>query len=306
MRIDADAALADAAAADRRIAVERGGGRPGAAAVRRPDGVQGLDRRQGVQEPERQRRLRGQRLPAGQPGGGAGARARRGGARDHGLLGVLGHDVGQLRGNAWNTDYTPGGSSQGSGAAAIGRLACACFGEETGGSITYPSAAKGRRASSPHSASCRYGRDAPHPGLRRDRSDRALGRRRGADPQRDARPRLRGRPADGVGSEPVPDSCRSRRARAPSPCAGTTIGISKTDWLNAGGFKANVDPQSLYGADQLAAFNRLRDELTALGATVKEFTGLNMEDSPRPPTRTSRPTRPGSRSRRCRRSTAPR
>ena len=56
---------------------------------------------------------------------------------------ILGHTVcsafsgsitGTFAGNAWNTAYVPGGSSQGSGVAPVARLAAACIGEETGGS----------------------------------------------------------------------------------------------------------------------------------------------------------------------------
>src|SRR5262249_25647646 len=62
------------------------------------------------------------------------------------------------------------------------------------------------------------------------------------------------------------------------PLRGTTIGIAKTDWLRTDSFQGGVDPQSLYGPDQLAAFNRVREELGALGAVVKEFPGLDLED----------------------------
>jgi Asp-tRNA(Asn)/Glu-tRNA(Gln) amidotransferase A subunit family amidase len=51
--------------------------------------------------------------------------------------------TGTFAGNAWNVLYVPGGSSQGSGVAPIARLAAACIGEETGGSIIMPSAANG-------------------------------------------------------------------------------------------------------------------------------------------------------------------
>jgi aspartyl-tRNA(Asn)/glutamyl-tRNA(Gln) amidotransferase subunit A len=42
--------------------------------------------------------------------------------------------------NPWNTDYCPGGSSSGSGAAVAAMLTCASLGTDTGGSIRHPSA----------------------------------------------------------------------------------------------------------------------------------------------------------------------
>lgn len=42
--------------------------------------------------------------------------------------------------NPWNTDYCPGGSSSGSGAAVAARLSYASLGTDTGGSIRHPSA----------------------------------------------------------------------------------------------------------------------------------------------------------------------
>ncbi|OAI39066.1 hypothetical protein AYO38_08325 [bacterium SCGC AG-212-C10] len=45
--------------------------------------------------------------------------------------------------NAWNTDYDPGGSSSGSGAAIASGLAYAAIGTDTGGSIRWPAFANG-------------------------------------------------------------------------------------------------------------------------------------------------------------------
>jgi aspartyl-tRNA(Asn)/glutamyl-tRNA(Gln) amidotransferase subunit A len=45
--------------------------------------------------------------------------------------------------NPWNTDYCPGGSSSGSGAAVAAMLTCASLGTDTGGSIRHPSAMSG-------------------------------------------------------------------------------------------------------------------------------------------------------------------
>ncbi|HEY3794269.1 MAG TPA: amidase, partial [Bradyrhizobium sp.] len=45
--------------------------------------------------------------------------------------------------NPWNSDYWPGGSSSGSGAATAAGLCFASLGTDTGGSIRFPSAANG-------------------------------------------------------------------------------------------------------------------------------------------------------------------
>jgi Asp-tRNA(Asn)/Glu-tRNA(Gln) amidotransferase A subunit family amidase len=278
VRIDADAALAEAAAADRRIAVERGGGDLAPLLCGVPMGFKDSIGVKGFKNQNGTTAYAGNVCLQDNP---AVARVRALGVV---VLGITvcsafsGTTSGNFAGNAWNPDYTPGGSSQGSGAATMGRLACACFGEETGGSITYPSAANGASGIKPSLGLVPVtgvmpltpGYDVIGP-IARSGADAALilnamlGPDYADDPQTVSAP------------NPFPQLPITAREGS-KPLRGTTIGISKTDWLNAGGFKANVDPQSLYGADQLAAFNRLRAELTALGATVKEFTGLNIED----------------------------
>jgi Asp-tRNA(Asn)/Glu-tRNA(Gln) amidotransferase A subunit family amidase len=278
VRIDATQALADAADADRRIAVERSGGAPAPYLCGIPMGFKDSIGVQGFKNQNGTTAFAGNVCQQDNP---AVARVR---AQGVVVLGITiasafsGTTSGNFVGNAWNTDYTPGGSSQGSGVATMGRLACACFGEETGGSITFPSAANGASGIKPSLGLVPIAGVMPlTPGydvigpIARSGADAALilnamlGPDYADDPQ--------------TVSAPIPFPALPIAPRPGSkPLQGTTIGISKSDWLNAGGFKGGVDPQSLYGPDQLAVFNRVRGQLEALGATVKEFPGLDLED----------------------------
>jgi aspartyl-tRNA(Asn)/glutamyl-tRNA(Gln) amidotransferase subunit A len=61
------------------------------------------------------------------------------------------------------------------------------------------------------------------------------------------------------------------------PLSGITIGIPQTDWMRtSNGIQIGTPPQDLYDADHRAAFDRLKSQLTSLGATVKEFPGLDV------------------------------
>lgn len=61
------------------------------------------------------------------------------------------------------------------------------------------------------------------------------------------------------------------------PPAGITVGIPQTDWMRtSAGVQVGVGPQDTYDDDHRAAFERLRRQLTALGAKVKEFAGLDV------------------------------
>lgn len=61
------------------------------------------------------------------------------------------------------------------------------------------------------------------------------------------------------------------------PLSGLTIGIPQTDWMRtSAGVRTGTSPQDLYDADHLAAFGRLKQQLTSLGAQVKEFPGLDV------------------------------
>lgn len=206
--------------------------------------------------------------------------------RDQGVV-FLGHTIcsafsgaiaGNFAGNAWNKAYIPGGSSQGSGAAPINRLAAAAIGEETGGSIIWPAAINGASAIKPSlglgSAAgvmplsptydvlgplCRSGRDA------------ALLMNAMAGPDGTDDPQT----LDAPTPFPVLPMTPSGGRR---PLRGLVIGIPQTDWMVGTGAGPNVPPQSTYDADHKAAFARVRSELEAMGATVKEFRGCDISD----------------------------
>ncbi len=184
--------------------------------------------------------------------------------------------AGTFSGNAWNLDYVPGGSSQGSGVAPIARLASATLGEETGGSIIFPAACNGASAIKPSlglgstagvmplspsydviGPLCRSGRDAAL----------IMNALAGPDPDGDPQTTF----------APVPSPLIPLAPRIGSrPLAGLMIGIHKKDWVTTpAGTRRDVDPQSLYEPAHLAALNRLIGELEAMGATVKEFDGAD-------------------------------
>ncbi|MFC4591896.1 amidase [Sphaerisporangium corydalis] len=187
--------------------------------------------------------------------------------------------TGTFAGNAWNTAYVPGGSSQGSGVAPVARLAAACIGEETGGSIIMPSAANGATGIKPSLGTVSIAGVMPlSPGydvlgpLSRSARDSALilATILGPDPVND--------PQTLSAPDPFPAIPLTPR-RGRRPLQGMTIGIPQTDWMNAGGsIKVGVSPQSTYGAAHLAAFNRLTGQLQSLGARVVQFPGLDMTD----------------------------
>jgi Asp-tRNA(Asn)/Glu-tRNA(Gln) amidotransferase A subunit family amidase len=187
--------------------------------------------------------------------------------------------TGTFAGNAWNIDHVPGGSSQGSGVAPVARLAAACIGEETGGSIIMPSAANGASGIKPSLGTVSIAGLMPlSPGydvlgpISRSARDSALilatilGRDPVNDPQTLSAP------------DPVPRIPLSPRPGR-TPLRGVTIGIPQTDWMNVGGtVKTGTSPQSTYGAGHLQVFNRLIGQLKSLGARVIEFPGLDMTD----------------------------
>jgi Asp-tRNA(Asn)/Glu-tRNA(Gln) amidotransferase A subunit family amidase len=187
--------------------------------------------------------------------------------------------TGTFAGNAWNPLYVPGGSSQGSGVAPIARLAAACIGEETGGSIMMPSAANGASGIKPSLGTVSIAGLMPlSPGydvlgpISRSARDSALilNTILGPDPVND--------PQTLSAPDPFPLIPMTPRIGR-SPLRGITIGIPQTDWMNAaGGMKVGVSPQATYGAGHLAVFNRLVGQLTSLGAKVIEFPGLDMTD----------------------------
>jgi len=187
--------------------------------------------------------------------------------------------TGTFAGNAWNKDYVPGGSSQGSGVAPIARLVAAAIGEETGGSIMCPSAANGASGIKPSLGtvsiaglmplSPAYDVLGPISRSVRDSAlilNTILGPDGVNDPQTLAAP---------IPFPTIPMRARTGR----NPLRGVTIGIPQTDWMNVNGTtQVGVSPQATYGAGHLAVFNRLVGQLRALGAKVIEFPGLDITD----------------------------
>jgi len=204
--------------------------------------------------------------------------------------GVIG---GTFAGNAWNPEYIPGGSSQGSGVASAARLAAFCLGEETGGSIIFPSSCNGDSSIKVSQGLVSVSGLMPlSPGydtigpIARSGRDAALilnamiagGPDPFGDPQTLAVPINYGELplVPRVGSEPL---------------SGLTIGINKKDWMTVSYTEVvngktvtktrtekNVDPQSTYGAEYLTAFERFCSELEGLGANVINFDGVDFED----------------------------
>ncbi|HVW47664.1 MAG TPA: amidase [Solirubrobacterales bacterium] len=197
--------------------------------------------------------------------------------------------AGTFSGNAWNTEYIPGGSSQGSGVASAARLAAACLGEETGGSVIFPSACNGDSSIKVSQGLVSVAGLMPlSPGydtigpIARSARDAALilnaliaaGPDPFGDPQTLAIPRG------------YPQLSLSPRITS-KPLAGLTIGINKTDWMTVAvekegkpttETKQGVDPQSTYGPAHLAAFERLCNELREMGASVIDFNGVDFLD----------------------------
>jgi Asp-tRNA(Asn)/Glu-tRNA(Gln) amidotransferase A subunit family amidase len=184
--------------------------------------------------------------------------------------------AGTFAGNAWNLDYVPGGSSQGSGVATVARLAAATLGEETGGSIVFPSACNGASSIKPSlglgstagvmplspsydviGPICRSGRDAAL----------IMNAILGPDPDGDPQTTFAPIPFPQIPLAPRPGS---------APLRGLTFGINKKDWLTTpAGTQQNVDPQSLYAPSHQRALSRFIGELQRLGAQVKEFAGAD-------------------------------
>ncbi|MCF3963869.1 amidase [Streptomyces fuscigenes] len=199
---------------------------------------------------------------------------------------ILGHTVcsafsgsitGTFAGNAWDLAYVPGGSSQGSGVAPVARLAAACIGEETGGSIMMPSSANGASGIKPSLGTSSVAGLMPlSPGydvlgpIARSMRDASLilSVIHGPDPAND--------PLTLSAPDPFPALPLTPR-KGKRPLAGLTIGIPQTDWMRTSqGIQVGTPPQQTYDADHRTAFERLRRQLTALGAEVREFEGLDV------------------------------
>jgi Asp-tRNA(Asn)/Glu-tRNA(Gln) amidotransferase A subunit family amidase len=285
VRIARDEAIAQARAADRRIAVERAGGEPAPIlcgiplGIKDSVGIAGRPSKNGTHAYDNNIALEDSTAVAR--------------LRDQGAI-FLGHCIcsaysgviaGNFAGNAWNKDYIPGGSSQGSGAAPINRLAAAAIGEETGGSITWPAAINGASAIKPSLGlgsmagvmplSATYDVLGP---LARSGRDAAVIMNAIIGPDGDNDPQSLAAPI------PFPTLPMAPREGS-KPLTGLTIGIPQTDWMTTSTYDAAKNqitsvidkrsPQAVYDADHKAAFDRARGELEAMGATVKEFRGLD-------------------------------
>ncbi|WP_051471590.1 amidase [Patulibacter minatonensis] len=272
VRIDRSDALAGAKAADERLDAAAAGGAPAPYLCGIPMGVKDSIGLKGRPAQNGTVAFRGNIANEDPP-----AVAR---LRAQGVV-FLGHTIcssysssisGTFAGNAWDKRYVPGGSSQGSGVAPIIRFAAATLGEETGGSIIFPSAANGASGIKPSLGLSSVagvmplspGTDVIGPISRSIRdSSLILNAMMGPDPTDDPQ----------TLSQPMPFPALPIVPRTGSkPLAGLIIGVPQTDWLDVIG----TAPQARYSTENLAVFNRVRQELTDLGAEVVNFRGLNM------------------------------
>ncbi len=201
----------------RKLAAARAGGERGPVPLRDPDGRQGLDRGRRLRRPGRHQRLPRQRRPRRRHLGRPPAGARRGAARDHRRLGLLGRDRRHLRRQRLEPRIHPRRFQPG----LRRRLGGAARGLLPGGGdrrLDHLPELLQRRLLDQGLPGPGLGRrpDAALARLRHDRPDRPLRPRRLADPQRDDRRRARPvrRPADAGGPARLPDSSRSPRGSA--------------------------------------------------------------------------------------------
>ncbi|MBF9133377.1 amidase [Plantactinospora sp. S1510] len=272
VRIDRAGALAQAAAADRRLRKEPSRAVPPLCGIpfgiKDSVGVKGMEARNGTHAYTGNLAYRDSTVVAR--------------LREQGAV-IIGHTIasafsgsisGTFAGNAWNPRYVPGGSSQGSGVATAARLAAATIGEETGGSIMMPAAANGASAIKPSLGLVSTagvmplspGYDVLGPIARSVRdASLVLTAILGPDPAPD--------PLTLSAPNPFPALPIAAR-RGHRPLAGITIGIPQTDWMTRGG--TGIPPADTYDPDHRTAFNRFKAELVALGARVKDFPGLDV------------------------------
>ncbi len=189
-----------------------------------------------------------------------------------------GSTSGTFAGNAWNPLYIPGGSSQGSGTATAGRLAAASIGEETGGSIIFPSAIQGCSGIKPSLGTVSIAGLMPlSPSydvlgpIARSGRDAALilNGMIGIDPVNDPQ----------TLSAPIPFPTIPFTPRTGTkPLAGITIGVPQTDYMSGQSSTAQkaMSPQTFYQPQHMAAFQQLIYDLQGLGANVITFPGLDM------------------------------
>ena len=185
-----------------------------------------------------------------------------------------GSTVGDFGCNAWDVDKVPGGSSSGSAIAPIARLCVATLGEETGGSMIIPAAANGASAIKPSLGyvstggvmPLRIGWDVVGP-MARSVQDAAhlLAAIQGPDPIGDPQTLYTPLPFPQMPTTPRPGE---------TPLAGLTIGVPQTDWMSA----SDAPPGHTYDPDYGLAFERFKQQLQQLGASVLDFEGVNMAD----------------------------
>ncbi len=179
---------------------------------------------------------------------------------------------GTFAGNAWDPARVCGGSSQGSGVAPVARLIAASLGEETGGSLIFPLAANGASGIKPSLGlvsvaglmPLRNGIDVVGPSARSIRdASLVLSVISGIDQLND--------PQTLAAPIPLPELPIKARATA-LPLGGLTIGVPQTDWMMP---DVTVAPAQNYDSDYREAFDRFKEQLRSLGATVVDFPGLD-------------------------------
>lgn len=180
---------------------------------------------------------------------------------------------GTFAGNAWDPARICGGSSQGSGVAPVARLIAASLGEETGGSLIIPLAANGASGIKPSLGlvsvaglmPLRNGLDVIGPAARSIRdASLVLSIISGIDQLND--------PHTLAAPIPLPELPIKART-ADQPLENITIGIPQTDWMTPDN---RVPPAQNYDTDYREAFERFKEELRSLGATVIDFPGLDL------------------------------
>ncbi|WP_051471586.1 amidase [Patulibacter minatonensis] len=272
VRIARDEALKAAAAADARLDAGHGGGAPAPFLCGIPMGVKDSI---GLKDRPAQNGTVAFKGNVGVEDGPAMAKLRAAGVvfLGHTICSAFsGATTGNFAGNAWNAKYIPGGSSQGSGVAPVARLASACIGEETGGSIMFPSACNGASGIKPSLGlvsvagvmPLRVAVDVIGP-ISRSMRDSALILNTIMGPDAENDPQTLSAP---IPRETIPMTPKG----GTKPLTGLTIGIPQTDWMGVVG----TPPQQRYDADYLTMFTRLRGQLETLGATVIEFPGLDL------------------------------
>jgi len=292
VRVDAAGALADAADADARLAAALAGGELAPLlcgvpfAVQEAIAIEGLPLQNGTTALAGNVALRD---------AGVVDRLRELGAVPVGLTAcapfsqlTAGQPTGAYARNPWKPSTRAGGPGEGAAVAAAARLIPAALAVDGGGGATVPAAITGASAIVPSEGLVPTdglipdvpGKDVIAPVARSVRGaslilNAILGPRLARDPVSATAP------ADFPLIPIVPRT-------TDHPLEGTTIGVPTKDWMRtASGLDASSAPRASWDAGYAAAFDRFVDELRALGATVKEFDGLDLTDTTANPYRGS-------------------